>query len=395
VILRNFTVQNGHAVTGGSLTSAKSGGGITVHGGNATLDSLLIRSNFAGNGFKNTLMNTPGTAGECGGGLSVLSGTVTLINSTVTGNAAGKGGNGSATNASGGKGGNGGGICVHQGTVAIRNTTISGNNSGVGGDAAGSGNGGDGGDGGGLFLDLSIGSATVTLNNVTVTGNSTGIGGDGTAAGSGGDGGGIAHGSGGTLNVGNSLIAGNEVGGAGTGLDCAGAIVSAGFNLLGIGTACAFTGTDGVNGDDVGTLATPLNPLLDSAGLADNGGPTQTIAIQASSPAKDAGDNATCEATDQRGEARAVSGPGVCDKGAFEITGCGDGAVQSGETCDDGNLDDGDGCDAVCQTEAGATAGSTTGGTTTAGTSTATGTGSGTATAGGGGNNGGGCSLIR
>jgi hypothetical protein len=49
--------------------------------------------------------------------------------------------------------------------------------------------------------------------------------------------------------------------------------------------------------------------------LADNGGPTQTMAISASSPARDAGAN--CTATDQRGIAR-PQGNG-CDLGAFEL----------------------------------------------------------------------------
>lgn len=388
VIIRDLTIQNGHATNASSLTPARSGGGIHITDGEVLLDSLRIHANASGNGLTNTILpNSPGGSGACGGGLSVGTGTVTLLNSTIENNAAGKGGNGSAPTAAGGKGGNGGGICVNQGTVAIRNTTIFGNYGGAGGDAAGSANSGDGGDGGGLFLALSVGSAAVTLNNVTVTGNASGIGGDGAAPGSGG---GIAHGSGGTLNVGNSLIAGNEVGSGGTGMDCDGTIASAGFNLLGIGTACTFTGTDGVNGDDVGTLAAPLNPFFDPAGLADNGGPTQTIAIQAASPAKDTGDTASCETTDQRGEARPVSGTGVCDKGAFEITACGDGAVQSGETCDDGNTDGGDGCSPSCEIEAGGTAGTTTGSTTGG---TGGGTGSGTTTAGNGGD-GGGCSLV-
>jgi hypothetical protein len=55
------------------------------------------------------------------------------------------------------------------------------------------------------------------------------------------------------------------------------------------------------------------NPLL--APLADNGGPTQTMALLAVSPALDAGNN--CPPTDQRGLPR-PQGPG-CDIGAFEL----------------------------------------------------------------------------
>jgi predicted outer membrane repeat protein len=53
------------------------------------------------------------------------------------------------------------------------------------------------------------------------------------------------------------------------------------------------------------------NPLL--ANLADNGGPTLTMALMAGSPAINTGANG-CPATDQRGEAR----EGQCDIGAYE-----------------------------------------------------------------------------
>lgn len=65
------------------------------------------------------------------------------------------------------------------------------------------------------------------------------------------------------------------------------------------------------------------NPLL--ATLADNGGFTQTLALEAGSPAIDAGnpDTATCPSTDQRGYRRPVDGDGDgmrrCDLGAYEF----------------------------------------------------------------------------
>lgn len=51
--------------------------------------------------------------------------------------------------------------------------------------------------------------------------------------------------------------------------------------------------------------------------LADNGGPTQTIAISAQSPARDAASQSFCPGVDQRGIAR-PQGSG-CDIGAFEL----------------------------------------------------------------------------
>ena len=58
-----------------------------------------------------------------------------------------------------------------------------------------------------------------------------------------------------------------------------------------------------------------IDPLL--APLADNGGPTLTHALLASSPAIDAGDNATCLSTDQRGVTRPQGA--ACDIGAYEV----------------------------------------------------------------------------
>jgi hypothetical protein len=57
------------------------------------------------------------------------------------------------------------------------------------------------------------------------------------------------------------------------------------------------------------------DPLL--LPLADNGGPTQTRALQAGSPALDAGNPATCPSLDQRGYLRL----GQCDIGAYELGG--------------------------------------------------------------------------
>lgn len=51
--------------------------------------------------------------------------------------------------------------------------------------------------------------------------------------------------------------------------------------------------------------------------LADNGGPTMTIAPAADSPARDAASAAACPATDQRGVSR-PQGSG-CDIGAYEL----------------------------------------------------------------------------
>jgi len=75
-------------------------------------------------------------------------------------------------------------------------------------------------------------------------------------------------------------------------------------------------------GNDVNNLVTlPASaiifddPLLGP--LADNGGPNKTMALQPGSPAIDAGNNATCPTTDQRGINRPQGSD--CDIGAFEL----------------------------------------------------------------------------
>ena len=59
---------------------------------------------------------------------------------------------------------------------------------------------------------------------------------------------------------------------------------------------------------------TPDDPRLDA--LADNGGPTKTMALLTGSPAIDAGNTETCATTDQRGVTRPQGE--ACDIGAFE-----------------------------------------------------------------------------
>lgn len=76
-----------------------------------------------------------------------------------------------------------------------------------------------------------------------------------------------------------------------------------------------------IQGGWAGTGNINQNPLLGP--LADNGGFTLTHALGAGSPAIDAGDPATCPATDQRGFPRPIDGDGLdgprCDMGAFEL----------------------------------------------------------------------------
>ena len=124
----------------------------------------------------------------------------------------------------------------------------------------------------------------------------------------------------GTLTVSNSTLSGNYA-------PTAGGIATGGtLHLMNSIIANSTSGGDCANFD---TIATNINNLIEDGTcspavtgdpmlevLADNGGPTRTMAIPINSPAFDAGDNATCEVTDQRGVSR-PQGP-HCDIGAFE-----------------------------------------------------------------------------
>lgn len=368
VVINNLRIKEGQAPNG-AASNGSPGGGILIDNGTVTLSGLTVTSNNAGSGGNGD--GAAGFNGACGGGIAILNGTVSINEGTISSNDAGNGGTGAAGFA-GGSGGSGGGICLSGGTLTLMNSEIQNNDAGAGGSGGGMGDpSGAGGDGGGVAL--LGGTGTLTNNTlafnaagggetgggggaiatsggaVTIKNNTITINGPGGGTTTPGEGGGVFR-SAGTLTIGNSIVAENVPAPGGTSPDCSGTVTSSGFNLIGIGTGC--TGpTNGVNGDEVGTGTSPIEPLFDLAGLTDNGGPTQTVAIQSGSPALNTGDNATCASQDQRGETRLLSSSDACDKGAFELAICGNGSVQSGETCDDGNVNAGDGCDASCQSE--------------------------------------------
>lgn len=267
VSISQLTVQNGLA---GSNTPGYfvdfAGGGISNVGNSSTviLKDVDIRDNAA----------------QTGGGVFNVFSTLQIHNSTVHNNSA--------------TAGSGGGVAESLASrLSIYNTTISGNQ------ATGSG--------GGL---ITANLATV-LNNVTLFNNVADSDNDGT-----GNGGGLAQGITGP-SMGNTILAENfDTGGEAD--DCAGGISSRGYNLIGTDGGCTIS----VNiGDQIGTMASPLDPVL--APLGDNGGATPTHALLNGSPALDNGNPAlpgsggnACETSDQRSTDRAANAP--CDIGAFE-----------------------------------------------------------------------------
>lgn len=160
------------------------------------------------------------------------------------------------------------------------------------------------------------GTAIATIINSTFTGNTAPNGavlvnGSGwssdiyysTIAGNSSSGGGSIFNSSGLLTLYGTIVANDTAG-----TNCAGVIQNGGGNLDSA-SSCGW-------GTGKGSLSN-TNPLLRS--LADNGGSTNTLALNPSSPAIDAGDVTSCPATDQRGITRPFGS--VCDIGAVEYAG--------------------------------------------------------------------------
>ena len=111
----------------------------------------------------------------------------------------------------------------------------------------------------------------------------------------------------GYLTVRNSLLIGHP-----TACTNSGIFTTDGGTVYNGGSSCAFGESDLASADDADTIL--------SSALADNGGPTPTLALPLGSPAIDFGgacvdNNGDAITADQRGEARDTS----CDAGAYEV----------------------------------------------------------------------------
>jgi predicted outer membrane repeat protein len=256
-----------------AITATNLPGGLTLSGENArhvfivmpgqalTLDSLTLS-----NGHAVTLFDIV----PLGGGLWNFGGTTVVRRCTFVDNAATFGG----------------ALMCYQGSLTAENCTFSGNQSTSSGGA----------------IETGSGVPQVALRHCTIVSN--------TASGSGG---GVRFNTG-SATMTHCLIAGNT---APTGPDVNvvnGAYASATYNLLGNGTTSGLAA--GVNGNQLGTAAAPIDPRLGP--LGNNGGPTRTLALLPGSPAIDAGDPGFdgTGLTDQRGASRVVYGR--VDIGAVE-----------------------------------------------------------------------------
>lgn len=315
VSISGLTIRDGLAL-GGSI-----GAGIYIESATVSLANCTVTSNQVNGGPGAGIHNDHGTltVNNCtisnntasnGGGIFNNQSMLTVSNSTFTGNSAS----------------NGAAIYNERGSATARHCTIYLNGAAKGG---------------GIYNFASNIPGTVSLNNCTVTGN--------TASGATGSGGGVYNiGVKGALTISNSTISGNIAGVAlgggvyntqglvtlgntvlknadfegGTIVNAnAGIVTSAGYNL----SSDAAAGLLNAAGDQPNT-----NPLLDPAGLQNNGGPTLTIALQSSSAAIDKGKRDTIAGLasnfDQRAELRPFDDPTISnatngdgsDIGAYE-----------------------------------------------------------------------------
>jgi hypothetical protein len=255
-------------------TSGTSGGAID-NSGQATITASTFSGNLAMEGAgvfnentatitKTTFINNTATI-YGGGGIVGAAGTTTVTASTFVGNT-----------------GPGGGAIDNDTTLIVSNSTFY-NNTG-------------GSNGGGAIQNF----GTATISDSTLSGNTSQFGANihnyGTS----------------TLTISASIVANGA-----SGSNCSGSPIADGGYNLDSGSSCGFSSAN--------ASLSNTQPRLDA--LASNGGPTQTMALPAASPAVDA-IPATVKGctggTDQRGEAR-PQGPG-CDAGAYELI------VTSGDT---------------------------------------------------------------
>ncbi|RME88037.1 MAG: hypothetical protein D6770_07895, partial [Anaerolineae bacterium] len=250
--VRVFSVTSGTTVELKGLTIAH--GNADIGGGVYNAGTLTITDC--------TFSNNQATANDGGGGGIFNTGTGTL---TVTGSLFS---NNQATSTAGV-----GGAILSLGPLTVTNSTFANNQVQQ--------------RGGGIYIL----NSSLTVTNSTFSDNQAG------------EGGGIYN-LDSTLHLRNTILANSQGGGK----DCfndGGTLVEDTHNLI---------ENNAASPNNCGTPTQTGDPNLGP--LQDNGGPTQTMALGAGSPAIDNGDNAVCPATDQRGVAR-PQGIG-CDIGAYE-----------------------------------------------------------------------------
>lgn len=291
-IVRDLTVKGGDAALK-PMATATLGGGIWAFSSGDTLKlvNIALRKNNAqfGGGLRaqytNLIVKRSTIAGNTateGAGINMPSALfeiphLQVIASTISGNAATKGGGLLADGFSSAP-------SPKRPEVDVVNSTVAANKTGN--------------EGSGLFADN---GATMSLDNTTVAYNQGNVDNSG-----GGIGGAILQNSGALFSLGDSIVAANTVGTGATNPDCAGSFSGSGNVTTGSSVDCSGL----LPGPNLFVGGAQIGPLKQ------NGGPTRTIALQASSPALGFAD--TCPGKDQRGENRP---PVNCDSGSYERKG--------------------------------------------------------------------------
>jgi hypothetical protein len=343
-----FSVSSGAVVAIAALNIENGAIGITNAGDLTVTDSTLSgNGSVGGGGIANTGQvtvtgstlsgNGVDAPDEGGGAIDNQGGTVTVTDSTLSDNTASGGANGGAIYNNAGSvsvvgstltdnstsDGSGGAIYNNGGTSAVTTSTLANNSAldGTGGavdDDSGTVNISDTtltrnsafySLGGGAVFN----AATMTISDSTLFNNSATYGGEGGAIlntatlsltastlshnAAANDGAGLY----GPATVSTTILAQNTEGG-----NCSQAVTDGGDNLSD-DTTCGFTATS-----DISNVPADLAP----GGLADNGGPTKTIALESDSPAVGAvAGGSSCATADQRGETRPIP----CDIGAVQL----------------------------------------------------------------------------
>ncbi|MGD9762702.1 MAG: choice-of-anchor Q domain-containing protein [Candidatus Binatia bacterium] len=309
LVVENLTIANGD-------TASSEGAGI-MNAGDLRVESCSFsgnRTSGAGGAIGNigdevqveNCVFTNNGAGSVGGAITSRSGVVFVMNSTFSMNVSGDGGGGaihiagggsltvnSSTFAANNSRGTGGAVETN-GSATITNSTFSGNIAMGSGGALSARNG-----------------ANVQINASTFAGNSA------TQF----PGGALFVHSGGNISIKSSILArATDVFTPNCATSPSGPIVNATYNIS-TDASCGFGTSTGAGGQTIGDN---VNPMLDPEGLQDNGGPTETIALLAGSPAIGAIPDGACTDQhgndilfDQRGEPRPDEAP--CSIGAYEF----------------------------------------------------------------------------
>ena len=288
-----YTLTGGELTISADATLSGAGAGATIiDGGGAGREFEIPGGTVTISGV--TLQDGQVVYPDDEGGAIQNVGRLTVADSVISGNSA-TGGGGGITNDFGilsvvrttiiaNTAGEGGAINVEGGTVTVDQSTLTGNNATDG-----------------IVTDDFNGNVTIT--NSTLSGNNSANA--------------VLRGYvGSAISLTSSTVADNVgIGVFGLGITLAGTIVAGNTP-----DNCGGTVSLGYNLDDDGTCSLTaagdlagVDPLLGP--LTDNGGPTETQALLAGSPAIDAG-GSSCPAVDQRGVVRPQGA--ACDIGAYE-----------------------------------------------------------------------------